>query len=127
MKKQWKPWLYVAAVLCMSVSCKKEECICANCGAPDQKMTYRTTIQNARADVGFAGLIVESIKDHELIVCYQQPPLNVKLQQTYDFNTGKPQPFKYRVWGKIYNCDSCPTAVIGDVLHIRIDKIETVN
>ncbi|TAG24273.1 MAG: hypothetical protein EAZ32_18775 [Cytophagia bacterium] len=125
MKKQWKPWLYIAAVLCMSVSCKKEECICADCGAPDQKMTYRKTIQNARADVWGSGLLIENVAGAPFF-CYQQQLLyEGKLQNTYV--DGQPQPFKYRVWGDIYNCDSCPTAVIGDVLHIRIDRIEMAN
>ena len=53
--------------------------------------------------------------------------MGVTLRQTYDITTGQPQPFKYRIWGKIYICKSCPTNVIADVLYIKLDKVEMVN
>ena len=69
-------------------------------------------MENARADVGFVGLILEDFKNKEFDICEQQRDLyGNKLQTSYDFRTGQPQPFKYRVWGKIYNCDNCPVFI----------------
>ena len=132
MKKQWKPWLYIAAALCMSVSCRKEVPDPCNdgscCGAYDQKLEYQMSFENARADVGFGGLIIENVKGESLI-CFQQEGIyENQLQQSYDFRTGQPQPFKYRVWGKIFNCNNCPTNRSGAIFtYVQIDKIETVN
>ncbi len=127
MKQKLKKWLYMAGLLCMSVSCKKEvEFTSSDCGAPEQKMTYRTTIKNARADLGQDGyLVIEGVEGAPLI-CYQQDmQLLSNLKVTY--RLGQPQPYKYRVWGRIYNCDNCPTLIKGDALEIKVTKIEYQN
>ena len=62
MKKQLKQYLYIAAVLCVSASCKSGDlCQCLDCGVPDQKMTCKKTVKNARADIGFGGFIIENV------------------------------------------------------------------
>ncbi|MCA0230940.1 MAG: hypothetical protein LCH91_10790 [Bacteroidetes bacterium] len=135
MKRLIKPFLYATVVLLMSVSCeRKDPCDDGSCcGSPSQKLSYIKTVDNARADVGFGGLIIENVEGEPLI-CYQQQSLyDGKLQQSYNFYTGNPQPFKYRVWGRLYSCDSCdscdscPSAVIGTLKYFHIDKIEKVN
>ena len=126
-KRLLKPLLYAATVLLMSESCKKKDPCDAGscCGASDQKLSYIQTVENARADVGFGGLIIENITD-EALFCHQQQGLyDGKLEITYIDR--QPQPFKYRVWGKLYSCDSCPTASIGTIKVFYIDKIEKVN
>ena len=129
MKRLLKPLLYAAAVLLMSVSCnKKDPCEDGSCcGAPDQKLSYLTTVENARADVwGGMGLVIENLKNEAPLFCPQQASLyEGKLETTYIDR--QPQPFKYRVWGKVYSCDSCPTANIGTIKVVYIDKIEKVN
>ncbi len=134
MKKiKLKQWLYIAGLLCMSVSCKKDDpCGGQNacCGAPDQKMVYRTTVENAKADVGIGsnGILIENLVQ-EMLFCYQQSDLyRGKLKQTYDFRTNEPQPFKYRVWGTVYGCGNCPVYIKGgELLYFQIDKIEYQN
>ena len=129
MKRLVKPFLYATVVMLMSVSCeRKDPCDDGSCcGSPGQKLSYIKTVENARADVGFSGLIIENVEGEPLI-CYQQQSLyDGKLQQSYNFYTGNPQPFKYRVWGRLYSCDSCPSAVIGTLKYFHIDKIEKVN
>jgi hypothetical protein len=115
---------FIVGIWLMNVSCnKKDPCDDGSCcGASDQKMIYRFSIENARADVLGDALIIENVKGSPPI-CYQQRNFyEGKLKST--FIDGQPQPFKYRVWGKIYNCDNCPTIVQGDVFMIQIDKIE---
>ena len=131
MKKQLKPWLYLAVVLGTTITCKTQD-PCPDgscCGASTQKLSYFTTVENARADVGFVGLILEDFKNTEFDICLQQRDLyENKLQTSYDFRTGQLQPFKYRVWGKIYNCDNCPVLTVNGVLqYIYIEKIEKIN
>jgi hypothetical protein len=126
MKRQWKPWLYVAAVLCMSVSCKKDELDDgSSCGPPSQELTFLKTLQNARADVADAGLVLEN--DGFVNYCIKQERTYEPSQLETTYLDFKPQPFKYRVWGKLYNCDNCPVYGVGmRVWYIRIDKIERV-
>jgi hypothetical protein len=129
MKRLLKPLLYAAALLLMSVGCnKKDPCDDGSCcGAYDQKLSYVTTLENARADVwgaGGTGLVIENAIVTSF--CHQQQGLyEGKLETTYIDR--QPQPFKYRVWGKVYSCDSCPSAVIGTLKYVYIDKIEKVN
>jgi hypothetical protein len=129
MKKQkLKKYLYIAGLLCMSIGCKKDDpCGGQNacCGAPDQEMTYRMSIENARADVGSDYLVIEGISDAP-IICYQQiEQYDGKLKTTY--SNGQPPTYKYRVWGTIYNCDNCPIYIKGNAFYIQIDRIEYQN
>ncbi len=123
----------MAGLLCMSVACKKTEPIVDTCpkgsccGPPVQTLIYRTTLDNDMADSWGFGLVIQrdNIK-YVTTFCYlQQDKFDGQLKATYI--DGQPQPFKYRVWGKIYNCDSCPTSSVGDVLYVYIDKIEYQN
>ena len=128
MKQVLKPLLYVAVVLCMSVSCKTQyPCPDGSCcGASTQKLSYFTTVENARADTWGGGLVVENIKDAPSFCLKQRDLYESELETTYI--DGKPQPFKYRVWGKIYNCDNCPVLTVNGVLqYIYVEKIEKIN
>lgn len=127
MKQVLKPLLYAAAVLLMSVSCKKKDpCDDGSCcGAPGQKLSYIQTVENARADVWGAGLVIENVEGSPSFCHLQESLYDSKLETTYIDR--QPQPFKYRVWGRLYSCDSCPTAVVGTLKYFYIDKIEKVN
>ena len=138
-KQKLKPFIYAAAVLCMSLSCKKEDpCGPASCcGAPDQKMRFIKNLENARADIGIAGdFIVEGLKDEytkqpsSAGLCYLQEQSGTfagQLKPTHDSKPNTPQTYKYRVWGTIYNCDSCPTFSISNVYYFKLTKIEYQN
>jgi hypothetical protein len=140
MKKiKLKKWLYMAGLLCMSVSCKKDPpppTLAALCGLPNEKFTYKMTFENARADIDLVSgtFVIEGLRNQYRDV--QEPaelcPEQVndfigKLMATHDFRTNKPQPYKCRVWGEIYNCDTCETVVIGNVYYIKLTKIEYQN
>ena len=116
------------AVFALTISCKREDpCKCADCGAPIDIMTYKFSIENTKADVDATGdaLVIEGIKGAP-IICYQQSDSYYgKLKVTY--LNGQTQPYKYRVWGKIYNCDNCEQFIAGPNYHIKIDKIEYQN
>ena len=140
-KQKLKPFIYTAAVLCMSISCKKDEpppTMAARCGLPNEKFTYKMTFENARADFGLAGeFIIEGLRSEvrdkaqaAAFLCLLEDELSTsidKLEITYDFRVMKLQPYKYKVWGDIYNCDSCPTLVQGNVYYIVLKKIEYSN
>ena len=122
MKKQLKPWLYVAVVLLISVSCKKKDP--SSCGPDNGRFRYIRTIKNARADLSqndFFAIEGEGAR----IICPSQIDQFAAYENTYVPN--KPQPYKYRIWGRAFNCDACPTLVAGPAPFIVIDKIEKID
>ena len=123
-----KPLLYVAVVLGMSVSCKKED-PCGNtfcCGSPDEKLRFLRTVENARADTWSGGLVIVDSVRTVASYCFSQKDLYPgNLRVTYV--EPQPQPYKYRVWGTVYRCLNCPTFIRGYVDYIKIDKIEFQN
>lgn len=124
MKKQFKPWLYAAAVLLMSGSCEKKDP--SACGPSVGKYRYMKTIKNVGADLHLSSaFVIEAGGSGTLFICPSQLEQFSTYENTYTLN--KPQPFKYRIWGRVFNCDACPTIKIGLVPHIVIDKIEKVN
>jgi len=125
MKKQFKPWLYAAAVLLMSGSCEKKD-PSACCGPSVGKYRYMKTIKNVGADLHLSNsFVIDTSGDGTLFICPSQREQFSTYENTYTLN--QPQPFKYRIWGRVFNCDACPTIKIGLVPHIVIDKIEKVN
>jgi hypothetical protein len=119
----WRLWTcYTAAVLLMSVSCGKKAP--TSCGPEDQRYKYMKTIKNARADLyQNAGFIIEG-GDGPLLC-----PFQLEKFATYEntYVRGKPQPFKYRIWGRIFDCGGCPTLTADPYPHIVIDKIEKID
>lgn len=129
MKRLLKPLLYAAAVLLMSVSCKKEDpCDGGSCcGAPSQKLVFIRSLDNVKADVQQpAGLLIENFGYAGFCVLQSDLPYIKDLESTYI--DGQPQLFKYRVWGKVFECINCPVIAVGmHVYYVQIDKIELVN
>ena len=135
MKRQWKKlspfgvWgFYVAAVLGMSVSCKtKDPCDDGSCCGPvSLKYRYVRTVENVRADLGInAFFLIEGEKDG-LIICASQEEMFSTYENSY-LRGQSQQPLKYRIWGRVFNCDGCPTIIAGPNYHIVIDKIEKTN
>jgi hypothetical protein len=122
MERKFKPWLYVAAVLLMSGSCGKKDP--SSCGPDEGHYRYIKTIKNARADLyQSVGFVIEG--EGAPLICLSQTEKFSTYENTYIPN--KPQPFKYRIWGRIFNCDACPTFSVGLYPYIVIDKIEKIN
>lgn len=127
MKQLRKTSLYIALLLMVSVSCeRKDPCDSGSCCGPvPQKLVLVQSLDNAKADVGNQGLIIEGI-GFAVFCKYQEEQENiVKLKRTY--SDGKPQPFYCRVWGKVFECVNCPTYIVGRVLYVQVDKIEMVD
>ncbi|AYQ34478.1 hypothetical protein [Runella sp. SP2] len=128
MKRLVKPFLYATVVMLVSVSCeRKAPCDDGTCCGPSpQKLAYVQSLVNAKADVGNDCLVIENIGTTWFCVLQQDGTLVQSLKQTYI--NGKPQPFKYRVWGKIFDCVNCPVSQVGvRVQYIQVEKIEQFN
>ena len=119
----WRLWTcYAAAVLLMSVSCGKKDP--TSCGPENGHYKYIKTLKNARADLyQNAGFVIEG-GDAPLLCPFQEEKF-ATYENTYV--RGKPQPFKYRIWGRIFNCDACTTFGVGSSPYIVIDKIEKID
>ncbi|WP_428667137.1 hypothetical protein [Runella sp.] len=127
MKHLLKPLLYLLVLLSMNLSCnKKEPCddgIC--CGPSPQNLVLIKSLDNSKADVGNSGLVIEGVGYARFCILQEKQENLVNLKPTYA--DGQPQPFKYRVWGKVFECVNCPTVIVGKVLYVQIGKIEMVN
>jgi hypothetical protein len=133
-----KALAYTTLLLCIGSSCQKDLCDNYCCGHPNQQLSYVKTVENARADIGLAGefiiegLINPAFKSLETAsLCYQQEQQNMfanQLKTSYNYTVDTIRPYKYRVWGTIYNCDNCPVLAAGMlVYYIKVDKIEYQN
>ncbi|MBB3840890.1 hypothetical protein FHS57_004911 [Runella defluvii] len=117
-----KLFLYATVAMLMSVSCKKKDP--SACGPDNGHYRYVKTIKDARADLyQSAGFVIEG-GDAPLICPFQEEKI-LPYENTYV--RGKPQPFKYRIWGRIFNCDACPTFTTGPAPFIVIDKIVKID
>jgi hypothetical protein len=122
MKHLSKPLIYITTLLIVSVSCEKKDP--SSCGSGPDKFRYIKTIKNARANLSQNAFFVIEGEDPRFI-CPSQEQKFSTYENTYIPN--KPQTFKYRIWGRAFNCDSCPTLVAGSSPRIVIDKIEKIN
>ena len=142
MKKQLKPWLYVAAVLGMSVSCKKEvpDPSCNNgtcCGTyVGTRYKFIKNIENEPADYtastlsgfNFKNPIVTSSGD-----VFRVPLCDLSVSTMRDMNLkrtyfpGQVPTYRYRVWGKIY--ENLDATVFGPPYHdfdFFVEKVEEI-
>ena len=138
MKQQWKFLLYTTAVLCMSMSCKKDPplttiiddgfCTDGRCCNDTYEFKLFKKIENVRADFdaigtnyGFAiegvgstpicDLCVDKVKD---------------LKVTFDSKNYLKTPYKYRVWGRVFVCTSCTSLRPEGTLFFYVEKVEEV-
>lgn len=137
MKKQFKPWLYVAAVLLMSVSCKKEqtpdppyEGFCKDgscCTGPATVLKFSKKIENARADFNRIGsnygFLIESIGS--VPVCDLCVDKVKDLEPTF-FGDGRPVSHAYRVWGLVFICTSCTSLGPYPPQQFYIERVKKV-
>ena len=137
MKQKLKKWLYVftlwgikgALLLCMSVSCKKEslDISCPKgtcCGSEEGKYRFTGILTNVKAALGQNAYFVLENGDVPLICPYQFAQFS-NYENSYP--VGGKTVYTYRIWGRTYNCDACPTLIAGPVPQIVIDRIEKIN
>ncbi len=129
MKRLVKPFLYATVVMLMSVSCeRKDPCDDGSCCGPSpQKLVFIRSLDNVKADVQQpAGLLIENFGYAGFCVLQSNLPYIQDLESTYI--DGQPRLFKYRVWGTVFECVSCPVIAVGmHVYYVQIHKIEKVN
>ena len=126
MKKQWKFCFYVAAVLCVSGSCKTNDP--SVCGLQGQELTCVATLKKTPAD--FDGVFFYFEKHGQLLPCpnCEEKLIQGKVGVSTFGPPGTTKPYKYRIWGQIYECTSCPIYAPGrGPRKVYVDKIETVN
>ena len=124
LKQKLKPFIYTAAVLCVSISCKTNDP--SACGPTSQKLTCIANIKNAKAD--YDGYAFDIENQGFVMVCEncQNKTYSMKLKPS--FVSMGTKPYKYRLWGQIYRCDNCPNIAGGiNILYLYIDKIEYQN
>ena len=139
MKRQWKLCLYMATVLCMSVSCKKEEpnldCDDGTCCGSTKGDMYKFILylENTPAnfvssggggfdfapntDAPMRSIPICNLNNYDVSILKHTPMLGTNLTPLY----------KYRVWGKIYQSFHSRTLVDLPVYWISVEKVEEVN
>ena len=144
-KQKLKPFIYTAAVLCMSLSCKKDPPLpvdpllgfsCSDgtcCGRDNTTYEYVQKLENMPADymngaLGGSFFYNQPIANQSMPIITLICDLRIEkirgLKNTYNPNTW---PLKYRVWGTVYADVSNPRLTAKPILYILIDKIETIN
>ena len=136
MKKQLKPWLYVAAVLLMSVSCKKEvpnlDCDDGTCCSTVKSNRFRFVqfIENAPADFwarGGGGFVFSpevKVPEISISICEIHSTDLSGLKHTSTFGTNLPAPYKYRIWAKVYQALDARVIIDKPVYFLHIQKWE---
>ena len=123
LKQKLKPFIYAAAVLCMSISCKTND---PNACGSGSKLTCIANLKNVKAD--YTGAMFEVEKYGAVSVCptCEDKVIGMNLKPSYIAGTNV---YKYRMWGQIYRCDDCPVISINSpkVLLMYVDKVETIN
>jgi hypothetical protein len=132
--------LYTAAVLLMSVSCNKEEpnldCDDGTCCGSVQagRFKFIQQVENAPADFwsqGGGGFyfnpnISITPTSSSISVCEISAEKVKNLKHTSTFGTNLPAPYKYRVWGKIYQVLDARVIIDIPVYMINVEKVEEV-
>ena len=144
MKRQWKLCFYVAAVLCMSVSCKKEVpdpkddgAISCGQGDPLEDWVLVTKFENEPADLGPTALLFKrsfmvdnyqpSLQQNSVSLCGEMGKAKFQnLEYTYVFTNeyiANPR-YVYRTWGRIFWARHISTFTGLPLLFAQVDKIE---
>jgi hypothetical protein len=143
MKLKLKKYLYIAAMLCMAVSCKKDpppDTSCNNgtcCGQGKDRYKFIKVIENAPADYAASSIypvlnlkdpIVTSSGDVYLVpICDLSTNTVQSMNLTNTYFINKTPTYQYRIWGKLY--DNLSATSFGPPYHafnIFIDKIEKI-
>ena len=142
MKRQWKLCFYVAAVLGMSVSCKKEapdpnDDGAVSCGSFSEDWVLVTKFENEPADLGPTALLFKrgfmvdnyrpSLPQMSIMLCGEIGEAKFQnLEYTYIFTNeyiANPR-YVYRVWGRIFWARDVINITGLPILLAQIDKIE---
>ena len=145
MKKQLKPWLYLAVVLLMSVSCKKEvpaefvfvprpELDCDDgtcCGVlVGTRYQFITEFRDEPVSFGRGSFVEVSFKNsiagkpRAAIVC----DLSLGMVKDWESTAAETHQYKYRISGKLYDDKSIRPFCIdcGLPFMVRIEKWEFI-
>ena len=144
MKRQWKLCFYVAAVLCMSVSCKKEVpdpkddgAISCGQGGPLEDWVLVTKFENEPADLGPTALLFKRgfelgnepypFPQRSILLCGELGVVKfTNLEYTYTPTNeyiANPR-YVYRVWGRIFWARHLSNVTGSPIFRTQIDKIE---
>jgi hypothetical protein len=137
MKRRWKSWLYIAGVLCMSVSCKKEapnlDCDDGTCcGTTKDRYKFIVQLENVPADFaatgggGFDFAPNTNAPMRSIPLCSINSYDISKLKHTSTLGTNLPSPYKYRVWGKVYQSFHSRILVDLPVYWLHVEKVEEI-
>ena len=139
MKRLIKPFLYATVVMLMSVSCKKEEpnldCNDGTCCGSVQagRFKFIQQVENAPADfwtTGGGGFHFSSnvlaTRFASMGICDISAEKVKDLKHTSTLGTGVTPPFKYRVWGKIYQVLDARVIIDIPIYMINVEKVEEV-
>ena len=123
-------------MLLMSVSCKKEEpnldCDDGTCCGSIQagRFKFIQHVENVPADFsingGFNFSSEANTPRRDIIVCDINSFDVSNLKHTSTFGTNIPPPYKYRVWGNIYQPLDARPLVDLPVYLINVEKVEEV-
>ena len=144
MKKQLKPWLYLAVVLLMSVSCKKEVpdplddgAISCGAGLPLEDWVLVTKFENEPADLGPTALLFKRgfmlgnepypFPQKSILICGELGVAKLtNLEYTYvptQEYIENPR-YMYRVWGRIFWARHLYNITGSPIFFTQIDRIE---
>jgi hypothetical protein len=144
-KLKLKQWLYMAGLLCMSVSCKEKltgcdlDALCCDTADSGYGFVLVTKFENAPADYGNSALFFKNgftVKELKMKYSQQSIPLcehpdniiKIKgLPTTTNYNDYANTPYKYRVWGRIFWAKDVSNITGLPVLRSQIDRIEKNN
>lgn len=135
---------YAAAVLLMSVSCKKEELNplddgVISCVAGDlYDWVLITKFENEPADVSGSALLFKrgftieggkfnsDLPQHSILICELSDPKVKDLEQTYIFTNEYMQNprYLYRIWGRMFWARGIINITGVPTLRAQIDKVE---
>ena len=134
MKKQLKHLLYIAVVLCVGASCKKEvpnlDCDDGTCCGSARSGRYKFIqyVENAPADFskngGFNFSSNAGTPMRDIPICDVNSFDVSNLKHTSTFGTNEPSPYKYRVWGKVYQSLDARSFADLPVYMINVEKVE---
>ena len=131
MKEKLKKTAYAILLFSCVVSCKDNSpCIKDQCCTTDGNWGYVQTVSNARADLSRGGIFIEGIEQRKgdgFGICPNSTSKVQGLSISYMDTLNEPHYYKYRVWGKLLNCNDCRTSTAHNPWFLNIDKIERID
>jgi hypothetical protein len=123
MKKN-KKWLYIAGLFYCVVGCKTYDP--SVCDSTPSKIIFKCIANLKRNPADFGGAYFDIKNQGVAFICANcRDKIDQMNLAVTTLNNAKP--YKYYVWGQIFECTNCPTLAPGSVKFIYVDKIESSN